>query len=61
LRRGTPHGRTGVPTKQEKRRTVALPSTLYSYSVRNIDAALPKLTPQNLRRFAQLSVARKAH
>ena len=42
----------------EKRRTVALPSILNTYSLRA--DALPKLTPTNLRRFAETPVARKA-
>src|SRR5512146_592793 len=42
----------------DKRRTVALPSILNTYSPRG--DALPKPTPMNLRRFAETPVARKA-
>ena len=42
----------------EKRRTVAVPSILNTYSPRG--DALPKPTPANLRRFAETPVARKA-
>jgi len=42
----------------EKRRTVALPSILNTYSPRG--EALPKPTPANLRRFAETPMARKA-
>src|SRR5579862_6735104 len=45
-------------TGAEKRRTVALPSILNTYSPRV--EALPKATPANLRRFAETPVARKA-
>ncbi len=42
----------------DKRRTVALPSILNTYGPRA--DALPKATAENLRRFAELPVARKA-
>ncbi|MGA9209278.1 MAG: phage portal protein, partial [Terriglobales bacterium] len=45
----------GVP---EKRRTLALPSILQNYGPRA--DVLPKPTPYNLRRFAEMPVARKA-
>ena len=44
--------------KEDKRRTQALPSILNSYGARA--DAMPKATPQNLRRFAETPVARKA-
>jgi phage portal protein BeeE len=47
-----------LSAKPEKRRTVALPSILNSYTPRT--DGLPKLTPANLRRFAETPVARKA-
>ena len=50
--------REGVEAGMEKRRTVALPSILNTYSPRA--DALPKPTPANLRRFAETPVARKA-
>ena len=46
---------TGVP---RKRHTLALPSILQTYGPRA--DVLPKPTPQNLRRFAETPVARKA-
>ncbi len=42
----------------DKRRTVALPSIFNTYGTRA--DAMPKLTPVNLRRFAETPVARKA-
>jgi phage portal protein BeeE len=42
----------------EKRRTLALPSILNSHAGRS--GALPKPTPQNLRRFAETPLARRA-
>jgi phage portal protein BeeE len=44
----------------DKRRTLPLPGILGTYAPRGADAALPKCTPYNLRRFAETPVARKA-
>lgn len=53
--------RTRVSAEADKRRTVALPSILNQYGQRSgISGALPKPTPANLRRFAEMPVARKA-
>jgi len=48
----------GVRGARLKRRTIALPSILHPHGPR--PEALPKPTPQNLRRFAETPIARKA-
>ena len=50
--------RVPVEASGDKRRTVALPSILNTYSPRA--GVMPKPTPANLRRFAETPVARRA-
>ncbi len=53
--------RTRVSAGEDQRKTVALPSILNQYGARQgMNAALPKPTPANLRKFAETPVARKA-
>lgn len=53
--------RTRVSAGEDKRRTIALPSILNQYGARQgMNAAMPKPTPANLRKFAETPVARKA-
>ncbi len=51
-------GMSAADENAKRRRTAPLPSILNTYSPRA--DALPKATPQNLRRFAETPVARKA-
>ncbi len=53
--------RGSVSAGEDQRKTMALPSILNQYGARpGMNAALPKPTPANLRKFAETPVARKA-